>query len=427
MVSSALVLLILASPAGTGSAADNALTWIHDDYAAARADAKRAGRPIFVDVWATWCHTCLAMKNFVLPDPRLKPERKAYTWLALDFDNERNSDFFAKFPVNAVPTFFILSADGQVRGRKIGATSLPEMQAFLAGGHDALMNAERLLAAGDYTAAAKAFAAIRPPPEVSAAWRTRRWAGTVEALWRTDEAACAQTGIQALPDFPASGGSIETISIMLGCIESLPRPQKMKAARAVRDRLESWAARDDVPLSGDDRSTLFGLLIDTAHLMDDTKAVNTYWARRKAVLERAAASAPTPAARATYDAHRLDVYMQLGETERALRMLEASEAAQPDDFNHPWRQAQVYLQQRNFDKGLAAIDRALNHGYGGRKLRLYATKLDLLIGAGRWKAAQQTAAEGHKTLRGLHPSQVRQSWRTEFESRANRVHAHFKG
>ena len=35
----------------------------------ARAEALRRDVPLFVDVWAGWCHTCMSMKEFVLRDP----------------------------------------------------------------------------------------------------------------------------------------------------------------------------------------------------------------------------------------------------------------------------------------------------------------------------------------------------------------------
>ena len=42
------------------------LRWHEDDPEAALRAAHAEGRPLFVDLWAPWCHTCLSMKSFVL-------------------------------------------------------------------------------------------------------------------------------------------------------------------------------------------------------------------------------------------------------------------------------------------------------------------------------------------------------------------------
>src|SRR5262249_25461603 len=49
------------------------LVFLEDDMAGARARASAAGKLLFVDAWAPWCHTCLSMRNFVLSDPSLAP------------------------------------------------------------------------------------------------------------------------------------------------------------------------------------------------------------------------------------------------------------------------------------------------------------------------------------------------------------------
>ena len=50
----------------------------------AKARAAREHKPIFVDAWAPWCHTCLSMRSFVLSDPSLRPFYDRFVWLALD-------------------------------------------------------------------------------------------------------------------------------------------------------------------------------------------------------------------------------------------------------------------------------------------------------------------------------------------------------
>jgi thiol:disulfide interchange protein len=51
------------------------IAFIEDDYERARSTASSQHRPLFVDAWATWCHTCLSMREYVFNDPALAPER----------------------------------------------------------------------------------------------------------------------------------------------------------------------------------------------------------------------------------------------------------------------------------------------------------------------------------------------------------------
>src|SRR5438045_2560446 len=84
------------------------IVWLHDDWAKAKADATEAHRLVAIDVWATWCHSCLSMKHYVFTDKSMAKVAKQHTWVALDFDKPDNAAFFAKFPVSAFPTFLVI-------------------------------------------------------------------------------------------------------------------------------------------------------------------------------------------------------------------------------------------------------------------------------------------------------------------------------
>src|SRR5437868_13916922 len=61
-----------------------ALVFLEDDYDGALARARSESKVLFVDAWATWCHTCLSMKHYVLSEPALAPLAERAIFLSLD-------------------------------------------------------------------------------------------------------------------------------------------------------------------------------------------------------------------------------------------------------------------------------------------------------------------------------------------------------
>ncbi|MEO6420291.1 MAG: thioredoxin family protein, partial [Polyangiaceae bacterium] len=54
------------------------LPFIEDDYAKALAEARAKHLPLFVDAWATWCHTCMSMRAYVFTDPLVMAKADAF-------------------------------------------------------------------------------------------------------------------------------------------------------------------------------------------------------------------------------------------------------------------------------------------------------------------------------------------------------------
>jgi hypothetical protein len=109
-----------------------------------------------------------------------------------------------------------------------------------------------------------------------------------------------------------------------------------------------------------------------------------------AFLEGAAAKASTAEQRAVFDPHRLSAYLELGQPERAVPMLEASEKDLPEDYNPPARLVAAYRAMKKWDEALAASDRALAKVYGPRKLGIYSARADILSGKGDRDGARRT-------------------------------------
>ena len=110
-------------------------------------------------------------------------------------------------------------------------------------------------------------------------------------------------------------------------------------------------------------------------------------------LEDEAARAKTPEQRAAYDPHRLGVYLELGEPERAIPMLQASEHDLPNDYNPPVQLATLYREMGRYGDALRACDRAMSRATGVAKLRVYMAKGRVLDKKGDKEAANKTYAE----------------------------------
>ncbi len=380
------------------------ISWFHDDYAGARGCARAAGKPLVVDLWAPWCHTCLSMKQTVLRDPGLAPMADRFVWLAIDTDKETNGPVLAKLPVASWPTFYVISPDAEaVESRFVGAASVKQFRAFLkqgeagfaenqtpGSGPDAVLakrlrNAERAAVARDWNRADRFYGealALAPADwprradvlvsRIAAIFRLRAWNRCVAF----GAANLAKTGTSA-----SAGDFIYYASV---CAD---RSEDKAAATAMRSkaakRLATVVGDKAAALSVDDRSD--GLrILRTLHIsLGDESAAKRVAKRQRAVLDAAAKAAPSAFAAMTYNWPRAEVYVYLNVPGELVADLEASVKALPRQYDPPYRLAWIYSKLSRPDDALAMAKRALDLAYGPRKAgiqsfvaRLYAARGD---------------------------------------------------
>lgn len=94
-----------------------------DDFAAAAAAAKDAGKPIIAIFSASWCPPCQQMKRTVYPSEVVQPYHDNFVWAYLDADEEKNRPLAGKFGVSGIPHIAFLRADGSMIGHFAGAVS----------------------------------------------------------------------------------------------------------------------------------------------------------------------------------------------------------------------------------------------------------------------------------------------------------------
>lgn len=391
----------------SAASAEAVLPWIANDYAGALKLARERKVPLFVEAWAPWCHSCRSMRAYVFTDPSLSRHDKQFVWLEVDTEDARNSEFRKRYSLEAIPSFFVIDpTDGAARVRWIGSLTVPQLHALLddasSGGYsprallDRVAFADSVYGAGDNAGAVTAYRAV-----LAAA--TRGWTGygrCVEslmfALLRTQQYADGLAlAREATPRLGHSPSGLNVSTGGLTCAYSLPDsvPGRLAAVAEFEAGTRALVTDMSFATAADDRSGAWIELLSAREALDDSAGAHRVAGEWSAFLDSAAAAATSEDQRMVYDSHRLSAYLELGQPERAVPMLQQSERERPDDYNPPARLAVAYLAMKRYDDALAASDRAMIRAYGPRKLLLYANRADIYAGRGE-------PAEARRTLEG---------------------------
>lgn len=89
--------------------------------AIALAEAKRSGKPIFVDFYTTWCGPCKALDIYTYTDRKFIAQSK--NWIMVKVDAEKNTanvKLAQKYRIENFPSMLILRPDGREFGRLLG-------------------------------------------------------------------------------------------------------------------------------------------------------------------------------------------------------------------------------------------------------------------------------------------------------------------
>jgi hypothetical protein len=351
------------------------------------------------------------MRAFVLTDPALASQAGRFVWLELNTDLSANEPVLWKHEADALPTFLVVDPkDEKVVLRWVGSFTVPQADAFLAEAHEkargtappaspadvALDRADRLYGAREYGAAASAYREAL----AAAATGWPREARAVEALLYCLQSTEAWPQAIALAGerLKHLAGTPSALVVATGGLDSaleLPEddPGRAAAVAALEAELRKTLADPRVTAAADDRSIAYSSLLAARKRAADpagTRQVAAEWA---AFLEAQASKAKDPDERAVFDSHRLSAYLELGEPQRAVTMLRASERDLPRDYNPPNRLARAYAALRQWKEALAASSRAEALASGRAKLRVLATRAELLQQKGDPAAARRTYDE----------------------------------
>ena len=358
------------------------------------------------------------MRAFVLSDDSLASRAGQFVWLEIDTEQEKNAAFLERFPIEGVPTFFVIDAQAETAlQNRIGSMTLAQLHTFLDEGRAALQapppsqtkadvakartTADAALARATRLAASKqgkdAIAALR---EALAA-APKDWPAYGRAVEMLAEAysgsedprACVDLAVTSLPRLAGSTPALAVAQYGLECAQQLPEAERAAAVAPAETALRAQIDDARVEAAADDRSGAYIALMESRKKANDAagaRAVAQQWAQ---FLEQAAGKAKSPDERAVFDSHRLAAYLELEQPERALPMLLASEKDLPDDYNPPARLAVVYNALKRWDDALAAAERALRRMTGPRRLRVLDAKVEALQGKGDAAGARRTLEE----------------------------------
>ncbi len=356
------------APAPAANATAGELLWIADDAPAALALAKAKNLPVFVDVWATWCHSCVHMREFVLKDAVVRALADKAMWLSVDADKPSNAAFLASAKVSAYPTFMVLAADGAERSRWAGTMDADQVARFLAGGKvvdDALAAVFKKAEAGDF-----------------------RGCALEGGLWLANHRAVASS-------WDRLNVASATLSCSLQNMDSVKNIQRHRTA--LMDILIEDTTQSSVEYFGshvDGTSSAYEVLI--ASFGDADAAVRVAYADSwSSYLHTASLECgDSSARRASLDAHRVLAYLAAGAPEKAIPMLEQTRLDFPRDFNPPARLAKVYIAMKDYPKARAEAAAALALVDGPRTVRVVSLAADIEKAAGDKPAERKQLESG---------------------------------
>ncbi|MBD2757656.1 thioredoxin family protein [Spirosoma validum] len=85
------------------------------------AEAKRQNKPVFVDIYTTWCGPCKRMAREAFPDAKVGEKFNAhFVSYQIDAEKGEGKDIAKKYAVAAYPTSLYVSSDGSLIQRTIG-------------------------------------------------------------------------------------------------------------------------------------------------------------------------------------------------------------------------------------------------------------------------------------------------------------------
>jgi len=379
------------APVATSAGDGEGIVWIDDNWAGALAAAKAQGRPVLVDMWAPWCHTCISMQKTVLREGPIQNRAAEFIWLAVDTDRPENEAVAKKLDISFWPTFFVVDADGNPLARHVGSASLEQFMAFLDTGRGAfagtlkddpilaaLARADQASSSGEHKDALKAY--LEALEKGGPAWPRRfttRTAllGAYLNAGKVDD--CLEHALAHLDDMAASrsASTADYVATAHYCAQRAGD----KAARDFAERaaapgnaIEKVLADPTADLSYDDKSDALRVLRELHLQRGDKEAARAMAERQRTILDDAVTAAADDAELAAgYAWPREEVYVYLGEGDKLLPWFRELVEKLPESYDPPYRLAWLESELGLLEDALVHLEQAKARVYGPRAVRVW--------------------------------------------------------
>jgi thiol-disulfide isomerase/thioredoxin len=132
-------ILLFAVHCSLFTAKADGVKFFHGSWSQVMAEAKRQNKPIFVDVYTTWCGPCKLMSAKAFPDARVGAKMNAgFINYKIDAERGEGETLARRYGVQAFPTSLFIGSDGRLIRRTVGYNGI---DSFLAEAQRALSDA----------------------------------------------------------------------------------------------------------------------------------------------------------------------------------------------------------------------------------------------------------------------------------------------
>lgn len=126
-------------PCSLITAKADGVKFFHGSWSQVMAEAKRQNKPIFIDVYTTWCGPCKLMAAKAFPDARVGAKMNAgFINYKIDAERGEGETLAKRYGVQAFPTSLFIGSDGRLIRRTVGYNGI---DSFLAEAQRALSDA----------------------------------------------------------------------------------------------------------------------------------------------------------------------------------------------------------------------------------------------------------------------------------------------
>ncbi len=114
-------LLLLASFLSLPESNDNGIKFQSITFDQALAQAKKENKPIFMNVYATWCAPCTNLKKTTFESDKVGAAfNKNFINISIDAEKGEGIALSKKYEVTAHPLMLVLDSDGKIQKRILG-------------------------------------------------------------------------------------------------------------------------------------------------------------------------------------------------------------------------------------------------------------------------------------------------------------------